>query len=233
MEQLIAGYFKKNKENQNSLPCPSEETLWDYMSGRLPARASEQVAQHLCSCDLCARTLVAAAETEPPALEEVPGQGCAPLVSRRVLQQIPQPVSAGWRGWGRALAERIREAAGAAAGWLYPASAEYVYVRGRTHVISKNLVVLEKEFKDITLEIELEKTDTQSTDIKVYARRPGIGAPADGLRINLYAGDAETASCVTHRGEALFEQLGFGEYRLRVMENEKNRGEVLLTIKEQ
>jgi hypothetical protein len=201
------------------------------MNGKLSAPVAEQIEEHLCSCDLCTQTLVAAMD---PALFEhsEPAAQFFPTVQRRVLQAIEQPPSFRNRAWWTFLRERIGGAVRMAADWLHPGPSEYAYVRGSTRVISQNLVVLEKEFKDITLEIELEKTDTQVTDIKIYTKNPRSGNPLDGLRIDLYANGVEIASCVTERGEALFEQLEFGEYRLRVMEKQKNRGEVSLIIKE-
>ena len=109
---------------------------------------------------------------------------------------------------------------------------ETAYVRGSRHVISRNLVVIEKTFPEIKLEIEIEKTGERTANIKVRAISPDAGARVDGARINILKDSREIASFITSGGEALFENITFGEYTITVQHGEKRLGHLLLAVKE-
>ena len=231
LKDTISWYLTSHEADEKVRPCPGEEILCDYLGDRLRPEVREDVEKHLIRCEACVETLLAASmvleDPYVPAASDVPVQ-----VEKRVLKAIPsQSASLADRLWkqvklkGFGFLETLSD--------LFPFSRqEFVYVRGRKQVISENLVLLEKVFKDIKLEIEIEKTGDGSSEIKIKGSHPGTGAPLNGIRINLCDGDRELASFVTANGGALFEKIAFGLYRLIVWDNRKKLGEVLLKIKE-
>ncbi|MCX5900843.1 MAG: hypothetical protein NTX06_08945, partial [Proteobacteria bacterium] len=109
---------------------------------------------------------------------------------------------------------------------------ECVYVRGSQKVISKNLVVIEKVFKTVKLDIEIEKIRESFSNIKVMASDPEGRGLLAGARISLYEDGRELASFMTDGGEALFEHIAFGQYRIAAWRQTDKLGEVRITIKE-
>lgn len=211
--------------------CPAEEALADYLQQRLRPEARDKVERHLAVCDRCAQTLLAAADV----LEEAGASGTEP-VPQHVLANLLSSIPAGRRSLFGRLRQTLRERAGVFAEQVagltalgQPAAAP---VRGRKKVVSKNLIVLEKVFKTIKLAIEIEKTGPGCADIKVVATRPGSGARFPGVRIDIRQGSRELASFVAVRGEAVFEKIAFGSYRLIARHATRKLGEVRLAIKE-
>ena len=80
--------------------------------------------------------------------------------------------------------------------------------------------------------IEIEKINSRASDIKIKASHPQTGTLLHGVRVDLNDGSREIASFVTSHGEALFEKIVFGNYRLIAWQDKKKSGEVLLSIKE-
>ena len=78
--------------------------------------------------------------------------------------------------------------------------------------------------RDLTVpddEIEVEKIGANASDIKIKATHPQTGTPFSGVRINICDDTREVASFVASRGEAFFENIVFGNYRLMAWKNKK------------
>lgn len=227
LKKIISWYSKTSSD----APCPGEETLNDYLQDRLGAEEREAVEGHLAGCETCIQTIIATAalkdDTHVPASSDVPDH-----VLQKVLAAIPsgRSPSAGriWRMAQKKVIRAYKELKSFAA----VKKPEFAYVRGRKKIISKNLVVLEKVFKDIKLDIEIEKTGIRAADIKVMATYPLTGQQFRNVRITICDNAREIASFVAARGEALFENMMFGDYRLTAWYTKNKLGEVRLTIKE-
>ncbi len=231
IKKLITAHFSISGENVPDLPCPEEEILHDYLGDTLASHVRQEVEQHLTYCDRCCETVLAAVEL----MENAPVSEDTVMpteLTRQLLERIPsgKELSAGnLFDW---LHNRIRSLCSEVAGLFSPRRQEFVYVRSSRKSLSENLIVLEKVFKDIRLEIEVEKTGERVADIAIRACHPRTGSACLGVRINLCDETREVASFMVSRGEVLFEKVGFGNYTLLVWHHGKKLGEVFLTIKE-
>ncbi len=228
---LAAWYFANRRQEAAFEQCPDEETLYDYLSGMLDPAIQEDVERHVCRCAACTETLLYVSrmkdESPAPGTVQVPAK-----LHRQLFAMAPgkAPTAPGPLAAAAAFGERLWQACCA---WLSPApEPDFVYLRGSRHVISKNLVAVEKVFKDILLDIEIEKTGDGATDIKVRTRLPDSDDPFCGVRLDLYNDTREIASLVAARGDVLFENIAFGDYMLKAWHSGKQIGEVQLTIKE-
>ncbi|MEI6126892.1 MAG: zf-HC2 domain-containing protein [Pseudomonadota bacterium] len=227
LKKILSGYFKDSA----AASCPAEEILCAYIHDALAPEERDDVERHLSRCEKCLHTALITARLGEESYE--PGEADVPeQVRQRALALVPaQKIFSS----GRIAKQTSKRAASFFAGLadLFSSkSPEYVYIRGSKKVISKNLVVLEKIFNDIKLEIEIEKTGTRAADIKVLTTDPKGGALFQGLRITIGEGSRELASYVASGGKVLFEGIAFGEYRLIAWRNNDKLGEVRLTIKE-
>lgn len=231
LKELLTGYFRECAHALDSTQCPGEETLADYLGNRLPAAAQQALEQHLCRCDTCLEAVIAGAalpEEEGP--EPITAIPCSALQKElsRIGAEGTRPLPALWTR----LAAVCRSLVNSLTEIIFFKQPEAVHVRGTKRIISPNLVVIEKTFKEIQLEIEIEKTGERTANIKVRAISPDAGARVDGVRVNILKDSREIASFITAGGEALFENITFGEYTITVQHGEKRLGHLLLAVKE-
>jgi len=232
LAQLLAYYFKHADKSQKTFACPDEEVLSDYLQGALEDSVKNDVELHLSQCPRCLDTVLSALDSFEEEL--IPKDYTVPYgVRKRVLTLVPSDrkklLIAMWETVRQAGASLHKSFLSIV---LPKQQEEFVYVRGSQQVISQNLVVLERVFKDIKLDIEIENIGSNASDIKVTASHPDSGSPLHGVRLNLCNNDREIASFIAFQGEALFERITFGNYRLMAWQNNRKIGEVLLNIKE-
>lgn len=232
LPEMIDSYFRTKKPDERFLSCPTEEVLCNYLGDRLPQDEREDLEWHLCQCEACLQAVMLSAQ-----LPEHDAEGFSAEAPRFALQRLLSLVPAAQKQSFSMRWERFKAACmsfmKACSEIIFFREPEAVYVRGNKKIISKNLVVLEKIFKDIQLEIEVEKIGEQMANIKVKTSSPETGSRVDGLRVNI-RDDAhrEIASFMTAGGEALFENIAFGEYTISVKKNGNNVGNLLLAVKE-
>jgi len=226
IKKKISWYFR----NGVSTSCPGEETLVAYLQEKLSPEARADIERHVAACDRCVQTLLATADVLENA--GVPGEPVPQHVLEDLLGRIPSSRPSVVRRLLHGLKEQAKIFSERIDSLITFQQPDVVLVRGRKKSISKNLVVLEKVFKTVRLEIEVEKTGTRCADIKVIATRTGSNERFSGVRIDIQAGSRELASFVAVRGEALFEKVAFGNYRLIARHANRKLGEVRLAIKE-
>jgi hypothetical protein len=78
----------------------------------------------------------------------------------------------------------------------------------------------------------VEAPQGKAADIMVKTRSPDTGARVDGVRIHILHDSREIASFITAGGEALFENIQFGEYTITVHQGAKRLDHLLLAVKE-
>jgi hypothetical protein len=231
VKELVSGYFKPAGRAQHAAACPGEEILADYIEHRLDTSSLQELELHLCHCDTCLETVIAGAalrEKETREIDTPVPLGAIKTLLSRISAEDTQPLTALWQR-GK---ETVTSLVNSLMEIIFFKETEAVYVRGSKHIISKNLVVIEKTFKEIKLEIEVEKVGEKAANIKVKTASPGTGARVDGVRINLFSGTREIASFITAGGQALFENIRFGEYTINVQQGEQKLGHLILAVKE-
>ncbi len=198
---------------------------------RLPDNLRDEVELHLLNCDRCLKTIFEVSElieeNHIPLESDIPGH-----VVERVLAHVTAEKSVFTGLLWEKIIEKIRSFYNVFIDIFSQREQEFVYVRGSRKVISENLIVLEKVFKELKLQIEIEKIRNNASDIKVITKYPDTGASFDGVRLGLLNTSREVASYMAVRGEVLFENMPFGWYKLTAIKDDRYLGEVILRIKE-
>ncbi len=231
IKDLFEWYYDSGEESGESKACPGEEVFHDFLMKKLPDNLRDELEHHFLRCDRCLLTLIEVSELlekdHLPCESEVPGH-----VVERVLSRVSVEKRDFTGLFREKIIEKVRSFYNNIIDIFSPREQEFVYVRGNRKIISENLIVLEKVFKGIKLQIEIEKIRNNASDIKVITKYPDTGIPLDGVRLGLLNTRREVASYMAVKGETLFENMPFGWYKLTARKDDKNLGEVILRIKE-
>ncbi len=228
--KLLTDYFSE-RNMKTDFPCPDEETLYAYINGKADRTVTEDVEKHLLECERCLKTVISCFELldQPYGAEKTE----VPLyIKNRIFQNALIEENFQKKSLWQRFKQRWVNFADSVSQFLSPGDEECVYVRGEKKVISNNLVILEKVFREIKLQIEVEKTGHMKSNIKVAVQNPVGGEGISDIRINIMEDSKEIASFVTTQGEVVFEDLPFGKYMVTASRNGKKLGEVLLKIEE-
>jgi hypothetical protein len=224
-----------DEEEMMRRECIGEETLMDYIEGRLSEKARSKIEQHLSGCDICLEELSVAGkmirdhclfDSTSAELDSVPEH-----VTRRAVESVkafrdkslPNKISEFTRSvlskWQDSLSELLP--------FQTPAMAT---VRGSKTVIAEGLVVLRKSFSDLDAEIEIEKKGQDRASIRVMLSKDD--SPAKLTRVALFKDGREVSSYPLKGSAALFEDVPFGHYVLAFTRNGAPIGEYPFEIKE-
>jgi hypothetical protein len=97
--------------------------------------------------------------------------------------------------------------------------------------LSDNLITLKKSFADFKSSIEVERVDDRYVNMKVITENIRSGSPATDLRISLFNPVQEIASYVVEDGMALFMDLKYGRYIIKISSGKKKIGEISLDLR--
>lgn len=191
--------------------CPNEETLTDFLEGRLSGRQQARIESHLAACADCrqqvsvylqlihpesaAEPVVAPDYLTDKAVRLVAGQ--ADAESSRSLFQGTRRLAAR----GIALLEQLVPTNG-----LQP-----VPVRGAETTLSERRISRQKQFEDLTVTIEIERSDDDLALIRVLPAEKAADQP---VRVALIQGDREIASMTLAADPLVFDDIAFGIYTL-------------------
>lgn len=192
--------------------CPNEETLVDYLEGRLPGRQQSRVESHLAACFNCREQVgicLQLAYSDPDApIAAAPKHltdKAVGLVGGLTQNQFSRPLFQGVRCWaakGVALLEKLAPSDGL----------QSIAVRGSGAVSSGRCISRKKKFKELTVTIEIERSSNDQALIRVVvAERP---EPDHPVRVALFKGDREIASMILDDTSLVFDDISFGSYAL-------------------
>jgi hypothetical protein len=212
--------------------CPDEERIGDYINGRLNDNDISRIEEHLAGCETCRQEFIIGKGLRRggdlelgPAPDEVTRSSLrladnaastprTPLNKmwerflskvRSILDDLLRPAL--WGRWG------------------------LTTIRGSRMVVSEDLVLIRRHFKDIETEIEIEKAG----EGKAHIRAKLIGDIHDngGVRVTLKRGEREVSSCLPDsRGRVLFEDIPFDHYSLHFLKDSTTLGIYPFEIKE-
>jgi hypothetical protein len=196
--------------------CPEDETLADYLEGRLSDEERFQVEQHVSDCDMCVNRLVIASDliqrgeqldldTVPSAVTEA-AVGLMQREHRVSRESFPETLRRSVKDFSTRLSDFLR--------FRPPAVWQPQPIRGTKEPKGKELVHLRKTFKDIDTEIEIEKTGADKANIRVVF--PEDSGAWRGVRITLKKGPREIFSYLADEAYVLFENIPFGHYTLEL-----------------
>jgi len=154
IKNLLKRYYGSGERSEEPQTCPDEGVFYDFLMEKLPDDLRGEMELHLLTCDRCLHTLFEVSEL----LEEnyLP---CESEVPDPVIESIFSRISEKKSGFTGLLWEKVIEKTSSFyhnfMDIFFPREREFVYVRGNRKVISENLIVLEKVFKAIKLQIEI------------------------------------------------------------------------------
>ncbi|MBW2027847.1 MAG: zf-HC2 domain-containing protein [Deltaproteobacteria bacterium] len=217
-------------ENALRETCPEEENLADYLEGRLSQEAKDHIEEHLAACELCFHEFTVAREILK-AQDQLRVYSVPDAVTEKAIRTLDKELAL-TKGSGRVrLGHFLRHLHEELLSFLrscFPGRWSFVPIRGSKKVVSKDFIHIRKIFKEIEMDIEIEKTSEDRGDIRVRLVR-GPGRP--GVRVTLKKADREMASYPLAEGYVLFEDVPFGHYALVFSRDGKTLGAYFFEIK--
>ncbi len=215
--------------------CPEEETLAAYLEGVLSEKSSTELTGHISRCSRC----LEAVKTLRQVMEEREQESRA-RVPAKALHKARELDPAG-RGLMEVIigfaknAARVISMDESVSGGLVPA---FEQVRKEGEVLSETLVSFRKEFRPFTAEVDVESVKPGRGEIYIRLFDSQTETPS-GVRVTLYekddggdtAEERELESVMLMDGEAVFENVKYGRYRMDITRAGKPVGSIALEMK--
>jgi len=215
--------------------CIGEESLIDYMEGRLSDKVRLEIEAHLSRCDMClgeavicnkmisgSSPLILDLAELDPAPERVTLKAVESVkrfsdtsYPEKIVSYVSDLISKG--------SDELRRLFPFGTGSLSP-------VRGSREVLSDDLILLRKSFTGLEIEIKVEKTNPGLASIRVSVIESD--QPSDPVRATLFRNSREISSYLINGSAPVFENIPFGRYLLRLTRNGEKAGEYSFNIKE-
>lgn len=209
LEKIIRQMLKAEKEKARDRACPDEEHLASYVDNLLNAKDRKAVEEHLAGCDLCLEQVILCSEVKKE-------QESIDFKARTVDVVL---------SFLKSTVEVIKRAADIK---VLPLPAP-VSVRGRK-VMTPNAVKFTREFRDLTVEVEVERLEEEVGEIIVRVSKDNHYL--DNVRVSLFSHGKELMSYLTEEGHVFFEDVRFGKYTIKFSKNSDHIGEISLKVKE-
>lgn len=191
--------------------CPNEETLTDFLEGRLSGRQQARVESHLAACADCRDQAGVYLQLTHPGPDTGPAEAPDYLTDKAVRlvtgladEESSRTLFQGARRWaarGIALLEQLTPTNG-----LQP-----VPVRGAEATPSERRISRQKQFDNVSVTIEIERSDDDLALIRVLNTGKTAGPP---LRVALIQADRDVASMTLAADPIVFDDIAFGIYTL-------------------
>lgn len=93
-----------------------------------------------------------------------------------------------------------------------------------------SMVIIKKSFDEIDVELDIEKTGSDICNIRIAVDEVMQKASVKPLRIELVSKGRELLSNLLEEGETFLEEVGVGNYKIKIHKNDKIFGEIALKI---
>lgn len=208
--------------------CPSDETLMDFLEHRLHGKALQKIEQHLSACTncreqvaVCADLLGNASADDSVSVPRRLTQRAVDSVLGLANQSLFHKLTHGARrriAAGVVVLERLT--------WRpVPAAAA---LRGRSEALSPEVIRREKQFGDLRVDIEIEKSGADQALIRV--KIPSSQVDTGLVRVALFSQDREVASALLGDVPVAFEEIPLGTYRLVFVKQNRQLGQYAFEI---
>jgi hypothetical protein len=196
------------------IACPDDEMIADYFEGHLSEKERFRIDTHLSDCEICLERLMIAGNlikrSGQPKSENVP-----PEVTDAAVRLVQSPSSVARDSGRGGLGDTLRDFSAGLSGFLsFKPWGEWLFqpVRGSMRRLDKNLIVIQKSFKDFDTRIEIERVGANKCNIRVAPS--GLSPVGTGMRVTLKQGEREIVSQLMELAFITFEDILFGRYRL-------------------
>lgn len=212
--------------------CPDEEKLGEYIEGILGEADKLMIETHLSDCETCRREVITG-----NGLLRGGGQEFSPVpdyVTKSAMKlinnmdfQVKTSLFIKIKRVVNNIFSRFVAYAGHRPLWRW----EFTHVRGRQHVVTEDFIHVQKYFKDIRAEIDIEKIEKNKINISIDLFKDRKNG--NGIRVTLMKNSREVSSILTDsNGHVIFDGIPYGHYSLVLIKDGVKLGEYLFEIKE-
>ncbi len=210
--------------------CPTEEILCDYIAGRLEPHSQQYVEDHISMCENCTEIVIVMYNLEQQRDEHV--MSTAPeSATRKAKNRIKNLNNGNIADW--VISFLKAQAFQWKGQWRSMSHTALLSVRGTTHSVHDDFLLVRENFRHLTSEIEIEKTASDNYIIRVHLI---CGVQPDSFtRITLFRSDIkrEIASFLAGPGDPVcIENIPYGSYVLEYTEDGKKLGKYTFTLKD-
>jgi hypothetical protein len=197
---------------KDTTACPKDETLMDFLAHRLAGKARDQVEHHLAGCADCLEQVAVCADLLDTGLAEE----SLPVPQTVTQKAVDAVLGLAGETWLHKLTSGTRHsmAKGRAAlerlSWRPGPNA--VVVRGDADTRLAEVIQREKQFEDLRVTIDIEKSGADQAMIRVADRSSQPDAAP--VRVTLIRQNREVASTILGNAPIVFEEIPMGTYTL-------------------
>jgi hypothetical protein len=213
--------------------CPQEEVIADYLAGRLSEKNKSGLESHLSDCRRCLDEIMLAADLV---------QGNALYGYEMVPPAVTQSAMALVKGRTRPAAFNFKQKSLQIFkhfySWVSVHTPLNFYrrdslspIRSSEKIISSDFFHVKKAFREIIVDIEIEKTGPKFASVRVNLISDSKNE--NNIRVTLLdSNERELASSPLKNGFVLFEEIAFGHFRLALLRNGTRIGMYRFEIKD-
>jgi hypothetical protein len=229
LESLVIMAYRewRGRENKEHDSHPDEETFVCFVEERLTPEESNQIKAHVLSCQRCSEILSTCIKMSSEKEIDLPSgliDKTKNLLSRRLAPSILEIIL---RLKEKTL-EIINTTGDVLVGQeLVPAAV----LRSRKINEFTDSVTILKDFKDIRLDVKIEKKRGDFFEVSLIAREKQTQKTIKDLRITLIKDEVELESYLSDSEKVVFEHVLLGKYTVEISTVNEKLATVLLDIK--
>ncbi len=230
LERLIKAVYKRWRSGHAKVydVHPGEEAWACFLEGKLAQGESQHLEEHLLSCDICAEAFAMQLRLKPTQNENVP-QDLLERMKNLVVGQDKASILEIYIALKEKALEIIHTTGDILVGQEFvPAPV----LRSRQIKDFKDEVTILKDFKDIRVELKLEKKHGRVFDLFVFVKDKQTHRVIKDVRVTLLKEDLELESYLSDSEKVIFEHVLAGKYTIEISNPESKIASVLLDIKQ-
>lgn len=213
--------------------CPQEEVLADYLAGRLSEENKSDLESHLSDCRRCLDEIMVAEDLIQDkalsAYEMVPTAVTESAIAVVQNRTLPQHVD--FKQRAAQLFQHLRSWFSVHAPLNFYRKDSLAPIRSSEKIISSDFFHVQKSFREIIADIEIEKIGRNFACVRVNLISDSKNE--NNIRVTLFdRNEREMASALLKNDYVLFEDITFGHYRLAFVRNGTQIGVYRFEIKD-
>ena len=227
LEKIIKVVYRglRQKQTSNNRDCPDEETIACFCEGKLSKEDSQGFKKHILKCERCAR-IVTLYNIDIDPQQAVPSSlldKARDMIEGHSFNLLEIVLSAKEK-----FLELISTTGDVILGnEIIPMPV----LRSRQIKELKGELKVVKEFKDIRINVSIEKKDKPGVKIIALLTNKHTSIPVENLRISISKGEIELESHTAESGKVIFDNVNFGTYSLLIFQNSELLGLIKIEIR--
>jgi len=229
LERLIKAVYRKWRSGHARIHNvhPDEEAWACFLEGKLAQSENQRLEEHLLSCDICAEAFAIQLRLKPAQDKNVPKE-LLERMKNLVIGQDKASILEIYIVFKEKALEIIHTTGDILVGQEFvPAPV----LRSRQIKDFKDEVTILKDFKNIRVELKLERKAGSAFDLSVFVKDKQTHRVIKDLRVTLLKEDLELESYLSDSEKVIFEHVLAGKYTIEISNPESKIASVLLDIK--